>query len=294
MSTDRFESKFITLNGARFHYRDWQNDSAPVLVILHGFAGCARGFDPLAREMQKRYRVVALDQRWHGETDWATSYSTEQAVDDLESFRQSLGLGRFNLLGQSMGGTVSFIYAARHSDVVERLVLGDTGPETLGVGLSRIRATVLMRETFDSLDDAFEWAHKMNPRPPEAAQRERTRANLKQRDDGKWTWRYDPALRKPNPPIVRPSANAQWQALRQIKCPTLILRGAETDVLGRETAERMVKEIPDARLIELPKSGHQVPFDNPEAFSKAVREFLGGGVAPLPSRERVGVRVKST
>ncbi len=274
MTGDRVKDKFITLNGARFHYRDWENQNATVLTILHGFAGHARGFDPFAREMQSRYRILALDQRGHGETEWAKSYSIEQAVEDLETFRLALGLARFSLLGQSMGGTVSFMYAARHPDVVERLVIGDAGPETLGVGLSRIRATVQMRETFDTLEDAFQWAHKMNPHPPEAAQRERTRANLKQRDDGKWTWRYDPALRQPNPPIVRPDAQAQWQALRQIKCPTLILRGAETDVLGRETAERMVREIPDARLVELPMSGHQVPFDNPEAFLKVVAEFL--------------------
>ncbi len=274
MTVDRARDEFIQLNGARFHYRDWESDSAPVLIILHGFAGHARAFDPFACEMQKWYRVLALDQRGHGETDWAKNYLTEQAVDDLEAFRLALGLERFSLLGQSMGGTVSFLYAARHPDLVERLVLGDTGPQTLGVGLSRIRSTVQMRETFDSLEDALGWAHKMNPRPPEAAQRERTRANLMQRDDGKWTWRYDPALRKPNPPIIRPDAETQWQALRQIKCPTLIVRGAETDVLGRETAERMVREIPDARLVELPQSGHQVPFDNPEAFLKTVREFL--------------------
>ncbi len=274
---------FIEFNDAQFHYCDWQiadpaipsgNDSAPALVILHGFAGCARAFDPFAREMQKRYRVLALDQRGHGETDWAKSYSMEQAAEDLEAFRLKLRLARFSLLGQSMGGTVSFIYAARHPDIVERLVIGDAGPETLGVGLSRIRATVQMRETFDTLEDAYQWAHTMNPHPPEAAQRVRTRANLMQRDDGKWTWRYDPELRKSNPPIVRPNAETQWQALRQLKCPTLILRGAETDVLGRETAERMVREIPNARLVELPKSGHQVPFDNPEAFLKAVQGFL--------------------
>ncbi len=283
MNADCVQDVFIEFNDARFHYCDWQiadpaipsgNDSAPALVILHGFAGCARAFDPFAREMQSRYRILALDQRGHGETDWAKSYSIEQAVEDLEAFRLALGLERFSLLGQSMGGTVSFMYAARHPDVVERLVLGDTGPETLGVGLSRIRATVQMRETFDTLEDAYQWAHKMNPRPPEAAQRERTRANLMQRDDGKWTWRYDPALRKSDPPIVRPDAETQWQALRQLKCPTLILRGAETDVLGRETAERMVREIPNARLVELPKSGHQVPFDNPEAFLKAIKGFL--------------------
>jgi pimeloyl-ACP methyl ester carboxylesterase len=274
MTTDRVRDKFITLNGARFHFCEWKRDLAPALVILHGFAGCARAFDPFAREMQTQYRVLALDQRGHGETDWAKVYSTDQAVADLEGFRVALELERFSLLGQSMGGTVSFMYAARHADVVERLVIGDAGPETLGVGLSRIRATAQMRETFDSLEDAFAWAHKMNPRPPEAVQRERTRANLMQRDDGKWTWRYDSALRTPNPPIVRPDAGAQWRALRAIKCPTLIVRGAETDVLGRETAERMVKEIQDARLVELPKSGHQVPFDNPEAFLKAVSGFL--------------------
>ena len=274
---DRVADQFITLNSARFHYRDWENPDAPALILLHGFARNARMFDPFARAMQTRFRVIALDLRGHGETDWAKNYSTEQSVEDLEALRAALGLSRFNLFGHSMGGTVAYNYAALHPDAVARLVIGDAAPETLGVGLSRIRAIVQMRETFDSLQDAFEFASKMNPKGDEEAQRERTHSNLMQRADGKWTWRYDSALRKPNPPITRPDSKTQWELLKRIQCPTLLIRGAQTDVLGCETAERMVREIPNCRLVELPNSGHQVPFDEPEAFLQAVQGFLRQG-----------------
>lgn len=271
---ERVVDKFIVLNGARFHYRDWENASAPALILLHGFARNARMFDPFARDMQSRFRVLALDLRGHGETEWAKNYSTEQSVEDLEALRRALGLWQFSLFGHSMGGTVAYLYAAQHPDAVTRLVIGDAGPETLGVGLSRIRSIVQMRETFDSIEDAFEFARTMNPKGDDDAQRERTRSNLMQRADGKWTWRYDSALRQPNPPITRPDPKLQWEALKRIQCPTLLIRGSQTDVLGRDTAERMIHEIPNCKMVELPKSGHQVPFDEPKEFSNAVLAFL--------------------
>lgn len=275
-NASRVQDKFIALNGLRFHYRDWENEGAATLILLHALGRHARAWDPFARAMNERYRVLAIDQRGHGETEWASDYSRERMIEDLEAFVCSLRLERFALLGHSMGARVAYAYAAAHPESVARLVIVDIGPEIGVAGAMRVRRTMQLREVFDDLEDAFRFARAENPRSPEVEQRERTFHNLMPRADGKWVWRYDPALRSPSRPAPRHDPSADWAMLSKITCPTLVVRASESDILGRETAERMAREIPDARLVEIPNSGHQVPFDSPGAFLDAVREFLLG------------------
>ncbi|HXU25356.1 MAG TPA: alpha/beta hydrolase, partial [Tepidiformaceae bacterium] len=104
--------------------------------------------------------------------------------------------------------------------------------------------------------------------------RNRVRHNLMRTADGRWTFRYDKALRAPGRPRPRPSTEENWQAWRQITVPTLLLRGGVSDILSRETAERMAKEIPDCRLVEIPGSGHSIPLEAPARFLEAVQTFL--------------------
>src|SRR5215204_230429 len=96
----------ITANGLRFHYREWGSTSAPPLVLLHGYLFHARLFDSFARSMSDHYRVLAVDQRGHGETDWADHYGPEVLLEDLEAVVEALGLHRLSLLGYSFGGPV--------------------------------------------------------------------------------------------------------------------------------------------------------------------------------------------
>lgn len=263
----------VTLNGLRFHYREWGATDAPPLVLLHGFTGHARSWDSFARAMADHYRVLALDQRGHGETEWAAEYGVTRMVEDVEAFRQALALGRFTLLGLSMGGRNAFTYAALHPEAVERLVIVDIGPQTEASGAARIQAGVRASDVFESPEEAIAIARAANPRPPDADLAHRTRHNLMQRPDGRWTWRYDVALRSGTRPPP-PSPEEGWALLTKITCPTLLVRGAESDVLGRPTAERMAREIPDCRLVDVAESGHSIPLDNPPGFLAAVRPFL--------------------
>jgi pimeloyl-ACP methyl ester carboxylesterase len=116
---------------------------------------------------------------------------------------------------------------------------------------------------------------KGNARAPEAALRHRGMHNLKQTADGKWTWKYDAALRSPDHQLPRPDTAATWALLAKIQCPTLLIRGAESDVLSAEVAARMVDVIPNCTLVTVQESGHSVPLDNPPGFREAVRAFLG-------------------
>jgi pimeloyl-ACP methyl ester carboxylesterase len=267
----------VRLNGLRFHYRDWGNPGARPMVCLHGFASHSRTWDGFAAAMRDRYHVLALDQRGHGESDWATDYHPDRRVEDMEAFVAALGLDRFVLLGLSMGGRAAFMYAARNPSKVERLVIVDIAPETESAGSRRISQGVRANDVFDTPEEAVAQARAANPRPPDEVARARALNNLIQRPDGKWTWRYDVALRNGSGARVTPTDEEvarTWASLRNITAPTLLVRGAESDVLGPGLAARMVESIPNCRLIEVADSGHSVPGDNPPGFLAAVETFL--------------------
>lgn len=118
----------IELNGLNFQYRETGEPSAPPLVALHALGQNAQSWDQVAVVLAKKYRVLALDQRGHGGSARPGTYSFELMSEDLRLFADSLGLERFTLLGHSMGGTVSYLFAETHPSRIERLVVEDTPP----------------------------------------------------------------------------------------------------------------------------------------------------------------------
>src|SRR5579862_5593969 len=164
--------EMIELRGLRFHFRDWPSKQvgAPDLVLLHGYTGHARSWDLFAEAMTDRYRVLALDQRGHGETAWAGAdqYGIDQMADDLAAFVSAQRLQAFTLLGLSMGGMVAMEYAGRGPKELKALVIVDIGPEIVAAGVSRIQTGVRASDVFASRDEAFATARAANPRPPEA------------------------------------------------------------------------------------------------------------------------------
>src|SRR5438445_4832107 len=119
--------KFVTVNGLRIHYLEWDNPGAPILIMLHGLRSYAHVWDGVARPLADGYHILALDQRGRGDSDWSpdASYSTEAYVSDLEQLVQSLGLNRFILIGHSMGGANTIVFTARHPDQVIAAVIED-------------------------------------------------------------------------------------------------------------------------------------------------------------------------
>jgi pimeloyl-ACP methyl ester carboxylesterase len=270
------QDKTVTLNGLRFHYLDWGTPGAQALVLLHGFTSHAHSWDTFAEAMRAQYRVLALDQRGHGETEWATDYHALRRVEDLEAFVAALDLDRFALLGLSMGGRCAYQYAARNPERVERLVIVDIAPETAPSGSARIAAGLRTQDVFASPDEAFAVAREANARPPDDELRHRVTHGLVQRPDGAWTFRYDVGLRNSGlRSVATPEEIAHdWASLSNITCPTLLVRGVHSDILAPEQAERMVAAIPNCRLVEVPDAGHSVPLDNPVGFLQAARSLL--------------------
>src|SRR4051794_12315896 len=190
--------QLVMLHGLRFHYREWGRPDAPPLVLLHGFSAHSRLWDYFARALVDHYHIFALDQRGHGETAWADEYSADLMIADLVAFVRALRLERFALIGHSMGGRNAYGYAAQHQETLSKLVLVDVGPEMPAGSSERFRRNVVQdNDVFDSPEEAFAAVRAANPFPPDDVLRARTLSGLMLRDDGRWTYRYDKALRDP-------------------------------------------------------------------------------------------------
>ena len=267
-------SQLVMLNGLRFHFLDWGNDTAQPLVLLHGFTSHAHSWDTFAAAMSDQFHVLALDQRGHGQSDWADDYSAERMAEDVNAFVHALGLHKIALLGLSMGGWTAYTYAALHGSSVERLVIVDMGPDIAPNTVSRVNRNAASNDVFETAEEAYQFHRSLNMRPPEAEHRHRITHNLMRLQDGRWTWRYDKKLRDSSRPLVRPKPEDAWRWLGSIQCPTLLVRGVDSETLEPETAEKMMQVMPNCKLVTVAESGHPVPLDNPDGFIAAVKPFL--------------------
>jgi pimeloyl-ACP methyl ester carboxylesterase len=270
------EDKFVRANGMRLHYLDWGNHDQPKMLLLHGGAQSAHSWDFFALAMRDHFHIVALDQRGHGDSDWseAGDYDTAFHVADIQAFTEALGFDTFILIGLSMGGRNAYSFAAMSPAKVQRLVVVDVGPDVQAEGRRHIREFLEGTETFESFDWLVERVQRFNPRRPEAQIRGSLLNNLKQLEDGRWTWKHDRrrGIRRDSGGELTAAA---WADLARIQAPTLIVRGAESNMLSLETATRMHRTLKNSQLVEVPHAGHLVQGDNPVGFERVVRAFLG-------------------
>jgi len=273
MHTDRF----VTLQKRRYHYTESGAPTAPPVVMLHGVTGHARTWDEESRLLAARYRVLALDQRGHGDTDPApdADYGDAALLADLEAFVAALGLGRISIVALSLGGRVAMNYAGHHPQGVEQLVIVDIGPEIAPAGRARVgQMMATSPERFESVEDVVTHMRANAPLYTDTLLRHRAEHAVRPLPGGGFTWKYDRALRDAiRQGRLRLPADL-WTQWRAITCPTLLVRGALSDVLSEEMAKRMAEELPTARLVVVPGAGHTVPGDQPALFQSLVREFL--------------------
>jgi len=274
------EDRFVEANDMRFHYLDWGNPDKPDMLLLHGFAQQCHSWDFVALAFTDKFHVRALDLRGHGDSDWAPDgdYSPEAQQNDIKGVVQEIGLKDFVLMGLSMGGRNSFTYASNHPDEVRALVIVDAGPENLQSGSQNIRQFVQQDDELDSIDAFVERVIAYNPRRDPVQLRGSLVHNLKQLPNGKWTWKYDSALRGSSRRMGHDPAMTErlWGYLENLTCPTLVVKGEQSDIMAADTAANMHKRIPNGQLATVPKAGHLVMGDNPAGFEEAVTEFLNG------------------
>lgn len=271
------KDKTVTVNGLTLHYLDWGAEGSPVMVLLHGLRGHAHSWDDVSASMCRDYHVLALDQRGRGDSDWAKDgdYSTSAYVSDLLGFCEALKLNRFTLVGHSMGGRNSMAFAGRHPDVLEKLVIVDVGPTLDSRGSQRISQEIReVPEEFDSFEAVVQYMARQNRFASDAVLRRRLQYATRELPNGKIGWRYDIAILEQRRQGTVPPAEDLWPLLPNITCPTLIVRGKETDILSPEVARKMTETIPNVRLVEVERAGHMVFEDKPDDFIAALKGWL--------------------
>ena len=274
----------------RMAWWEWgERDNPRVLVCVHGLSRQGRDFDTLARALCRDWRVVCPDVVGRGESDWLadpTGYGVPGYVADMVSLIARLGAPQVDWVGTSMGGLIGMGLASLRArsgpGPVRRLVLNDVGPAIEPEAVSRIAAYVGQPLSFGSLDEAADYLHGISEGFG-IRSRERwlelTRPMLRP-DGARLKLHYDPQIAVPiralTPALVQAGEAALWQAYDAIGCPTLLLRGAESDLLSKATARAMTERGPKARLVEFAGIGHAPMLIDDEQIA-VVRDFLGAG-----------------
>jgi pimeloyl-ACP methyl ester carboxylesterase len=264
------------------HYTEWGQRGNPRIVIcVHGLTRNCRDFDSLAQSLEHEFRVICPDIVGRGQSDWLTDkqhYGLTQYLADINVLMARLtadGPREVLWVGTSMGGMVGMLLASLPHNPIRRLVLNDVGTLIPKASLERIGKYVGKAPTFKTLAETNAYVRTVSATfgPLTDAQWDHlTRHNARQNTDGTWTMNYDPDIAAPfqQSPIKDIDL---WTTYERIRCPTLLLRGADSDLLLRDTAQAMTQRGPKARLVEFAGVGH-APMLMADDQIKVVREFL--------------------
>jgi pimeloyl-ACP methyl ester carboxylesterase len=264
------------LNGLTFHWVEWGPPEGRPVIALHGLSSMCRIWDPLGRHLGERYRLIALDQRGHGDTSWPDepAYGTDDYVADLEALVDRLSVSQFGLVALSMGGMNAMSFSARNPRLVSALVVVDIrpalDPDKRPNREQDRRTAAEGHMKWPNLEAAFLARKFTHPHTPDHSIRHHVQQLLKELPDGRWTNKHDPRVSY----FWRPTN--LWGSLGQIESPVLIVRGGKSDVLPTATAEEMRAAFRDCELCTIELAGHTVPEDQPEEFNALVDAFLSG------------------
>jgi pimeloyl-ACP methyl ester carboxylesterase len=267
----------------RMAYLEWGDpESEKTLICVHGLTRCARDFDFLAFEMARRgYRVVCPDVAGRGDSDWLRipmEYAVPTYAFDMVTLIARLNVETVHWVGTSLGGLIGMTIAAMNDSPIARMVLNDVGPVLTAVALERIgsylgkaprlptieAAEVLVRTTgatFGPHTDA-EW-------------RFLTENVVRRNGDGSLRFHYDPAIAVPFNAELPHKDIELWSFYDAIRCPTLVVRGEQSDLLTRDTVAQMARRGPRAEAVEIPGVGHAPTLIHADQIG-IVRDFLLG------------------
>jgi esterase len=270
----------VMLGDLRFRYLDWGD--APTLrplLLLHGGGLTAHAWDLVCLGLRRQWRCLALDARGHGDSAWSPNadYTIAAHHRDALALLDHLGIDEVALVGHSMGAFTSIKLASQNPQRIAALTIVDVGPEPREEGTKKLRGFVGQSDEFTSLNDAVQKVLAYAPRRNPASIERTLKLALRQGDDGRWRWKYDPAryaqLRRD---VYRQDRLALWHDLRQVRCPAQVIRGENSLVFLQQDAVSVAAALPNGRWIGAPGAGHNVHSENPRVIIDSVRELLTG------------------
>jgi pimeloyl-ACP methyl ester carboxylesterase len=265
-------------------YKEWGDAGNPnVLVCVHGVTRISDDFDALARELCHAYRVVCPDVVGRGRSAWLRDpqhYHVPQYVSDMVTLLARLDAETVHWFGTSMGGLIGMGLAALPDSPIRKLVLNDIGPALNAAAIARIADYLGHDARFATFGEAARYIRDISlPFGPHTdAEWHKLAADvLRQDNNGQWVRHYDLGIALPfkgmTPEIARQGEAMLWAAYDAISCPTLLVRGAESDLLSKETAQEMTRRGPKARLVEFEGVGHAPTFMHADQIAVA-KDFL--------------------
>lgn len=265
-------------------FSEWGDPVNPdVLVCVHGLTRNGRDFDFLARALAQRYRVVCPDVVGRGGSDWLPvkdDYAIPRYAADMVTLIARLGVETVHWVGTSMGGLIGMVLASLPGTPIRRLVLNDVGPMVTKASIARIAEYVGQNPTFPDMAAAQAYVRSVS-QPfgalSDGQWRHLTEHAVKPVAGGGYQFRYDPGIAEPfrKSPLVEDVS--LWDMYDRIACPTLVVRGAESDLLLPDTVLEMKNRGPRARAVEIPGVGH-APMLLSEDQIQVVADFLLEGL----------------
>ena len=265
-------------------YKEWGDPKNPaVLLCVHGVTRVSDDFDALAAVMSDRYRVICPDVVGRGRSSWLTNpqaYQLPQYVSDMVTLIARLDVTQVDWFGTSMGGLIGMGVAALKNNPIRKMMLNDIGPTINFAALMRIAEYMGKEVRFPTFEAGVDYIRTIAaPFGPHSDEQWNKLAGdvLRQQKDGQWSRHYDPAIAQAFSTFTEENAAqseaALWAIYDAIQCPVLLVRGSESDLLSRETADLMTQRGPRAALTELAGIGHAPTFMQPEQIA-LVRDFF--------------------
>ncbi|WP_342732869.1 alpha/beta hydrolase [Bradyrhizobium sp. B117] len=275
-------TRFRTHGGPTIHVLDWGGQGPPA-VLLHGGALTARTWDYVAVALRSDFRLLALDMRGHGASDWADDYSIESCATDLVAVIDGLGIERARIVGMSLGGMVACEFALRHPDRTESLAMVDVTSRPVFAATARMRTFMTDFRGAATVNEVVEMALAVSPRSNPERLHYRMRTLLKRGDDGRLVWKSD--RRRPADYRMILSHLAGFEArIPDMAAPFLLARGGESLIVSKDAAHDFTARFPDGRWINIKGAGHNVQEDNPRDLADALRAFWGGRLRSMTQK----------
>lgn len=285
--------RFAESLGLTIHFLEWGEPSETPIVLVHGFLDQAFSWSLFAAELLRRARrplwLIAPDCRGHGDSGWVGAggyYHFPDYVFDLDCVMRTVGAKQLRLIGHSMGGTISFLYAGAFPDKVTKLVLIEgIGPLGMEFADAPVRMAGWINELhgrgrshfreYTSTEAGANQLRQTNPRLSKDFATALARAGMRQNQRGKWVWKFDPLHRTaaPQPFYTRQAL----EFLKRIRCPVLIVDGEESHQSRRTDKQARYEALPSYQLARIPHAGHMVHQDNPEVLAQQIDNFFGIG-----------------